>query len=147
MVEFRLRAAQAPDSAAIKALIHETGINPTGLDWRRFVMAELADGQFCGCGQIKPHSDGSFELASIAVSAAQRGQGCARLIIEHLLQSAPRPLYLTCRAQLGSFYQQFGFQSLGGVGLPPYFRRISRLAGLMKSLHLIHDKLLVMVLR
>ena len=146
MAEFTLRPALEEDFPAIRTLILETGINPTGLDWKRFIVAETADGQFAGCGQLKPHGDGSLELASIAVNAAYRGRGVARLIIEKLLDDAPRPLYLTCKSGLGSFYERFGFRGIGYDDMPRYFQRISKLAGLANALHVINESLLVMKL-
>ena len=146
MADGLLRPARETDFPTIKALIHEVGINPTGLDWRRFTVAETPDGQFIGCGQLKPHSDGTLELASLAVIPSQRGKGIARVIIQKLMADAPRPLYLTCRSQLGPFYEKFGFRGISGDELPKYFRRISKIAGLVSALHLIQDKLLVMVL-
>jgi N-acetylglutamate synthase-like GNAT family acetyltransferase len=146
LTEILLRSALETDFPAIQALIHESRINPNGLDWRRFTVAETPEGQFIGCGQLKPHSDGTLELASLAVIPSQRGKGVARVIIQKLMAAAPRPLYLTCRSQLGPFYEKYGFRGISGAELPKYFRRISRLAGLIKALHLIQDKLLVMVL-
>ncbi len=146
MAEIRLRPAREADFPAIKALIREVRINPNGLDWRRFTVAETAEGQFVGCGQLKPHQDGTLELASLAVRASERGRGIASRLIHKLAAEAPRPLYLTCRSQLGPFYAQFGFRGLGWAELPPYFRFISRVAGLINALHLMQDKLLVMVL-
>lgn len=145
MTKINLRAAQETDFPAIKALIYETHINPMGLDWRRFTVAETPDGQFIGCGQLKPHSDGTLELASIAVISSQREKGVARAIIQKLMNDAPRPLYLTCRSELGPFYEKFGFRPISGAELPRYFRRISRLAKVINSLHLVQDKMLVMV--
>ena len=146
MVDILLRPARESDFPAIKALIHEVQINPNGLDWRRFTLAETPDGQFIGCGQLKPHSDGTLELASLAVTPSQRGKGVARVIIQKLMADAPRPLYLTCRSQLGPFYEKFGFRGINGDELPKYFRQIIKVAGLVNALHLMQDKLLVMVL-
>jgi N-acetylglutamate synthase-like GNAT family acetyltransferase len=146
LTEVLLRFAQETDFPTIKALIYASRINPSGLDWRRFTVAETPAGQFIGCGQLKPHSDGTLELASLAVVPSQRGKGVARVIIQKLVADAPRPLYLTCRSQLGPFYEKFGFRGISGDALPKYFRRISKLAGLVNSLHLIQDKMLVMVL-
>lgn len=127
----KLREAVQADFPAIRALIRQTGINPLGLDWRRFLVAESPTGAFIGCGQLKPHADGSLELASLAVVPAWRGRGVARLIIQALMAKAPRPLYLTCRGELGSFYEKFGFRVLRPDEMPPYFRRLSRLAGIV----------------
>ena len=146
LADVLLRPAREKDFPAIKALIHEARINPNALDWRRFTVAETPDGQFIGCGQLKPHFDGTLELASLAVIPSQRGKGVARVIIQKLMADAPRPLYLTCRSQLGPFYEKFGFRGISGDELPQYFRRISKVAGLVNALHLIQDKLLVMVL-
>lgn len=126
MAEFHLRSAKQTDGDAIRALIHRVGINPFGLAWNRFVVAESCDSLLIGCGQLKPHKDGSIELASIAVEEPYRGQGIARAMIEYLLARAPRPLYLMCRPALGGFYAQFNFRAAGEDELPPYFRRIRR---------------------
>jgi N-acetylglutamate synthase-like GNAT family acetyltransferase len=142
---FTLRSAAEADFPAIKDLIHQVGINPTGLDWRRFTVAETPDGEFIGCGQLKPHSDGTLEMASIAVKSNWRGKGVARIIIQKLMAAAPRPLYLTCRAKMGPFYEKFGFRAVNGAELPRYFRRLSQVAGLIGKLHLVNDTMLVMV--
>lgn len=124
---FTLRPATAADAPTIQALIRQAGINPTGLKWPRFILATAADGQIIGCGQIKPHADGSHELASLAVVPAWQGQGVARSLIEHLLTAHAGDLYLMCRAPLGPFYEKFGFQKLADHQMPPYFRRIKTL--------------------
>jgi N-acetylglutamate synthase-like GNAT family acetyltransferase len=114
------------------------------LDWRRFVVAVDGSGRMLGCGQLKPHGTDVIELASIAVEAEFRNQGIARTIIEHLVDRAPRPLYLTCRSRLGPFYEKWGFRSIERDEMPPYFRRLSRLAGVMTIFF--DDTLLVMKL-
>jgi N-acetylglutamate synthase-like GNAT family acetyltransferase len=133
MPNFNLRPATAADMSQIRALIRQVGINPFSLDWRRFCVAETDEGQFIGCAQLKPHEDGSVELASIAVAPAYRGQGVARALIEYWLAHSPRPLYLMCRSELEAFYTRFGFRVLAATApdLPPYFRRIYRVVRLM----------------
>ena len=101
------------------------------LDWNRFIIASAPDGTLIACGQIKPHSEGTLELASIAVHPDWRGQGLAREIIKRLVAETPRPIYLTCRSDLEPFYIKFGFRSLPSSELTPYFRRIQKLANLM----------------
>ncbi len=103
------------------------------LDWHRFVIAEDGD-EIVGMGQIKPHGDGSRELASIAVIPERRGQGIARKIIEHLLAQESDAVYLTCRSQLQSFYTRFGFRRIQVDEMPPYFRRMIRLTNLFSPL-------------
>jgi N-acetylglutamate synthase-like GNAT family acetyltransferase len=128
LADVTLRPATADDAADIKALIHLVRINPTGLDWKRFLVACSADGELIACAQVKPHADGTLELASLAVRPAWRGQGWARRLVERLLSQSPRPIYLTCRSSLGVFYEKFGFRALTSDELTPYFRRIQRLA-------------------
>lgn len=146
--QVRLRPAGPKDAPAIRALIYQVGINPMSLNWKRFVLA--VDDQDClvGCGQIKLHRDGSRELASIAVRPEWRGQGIASLIIHHLLAQAfaeqSQPLYLTCRADLGPFYQRFGFSPVDDAEMPPYFRGISRLVTFFRRLFPVGSGLLVM---
>ncbi len=142
--EFELRPARSDDFPAIRDLIRAVGINPLGLDWQRFIIAVDSAGGLIGCGQVKPHQDGSLELASIAVIPERRGQGIASAIIRDLTQSHPQPLYLTCRASLGNFYQQFGFRRLEQHEMPAYFRRIARVVRIARALKLLPGDLLVM---
>jgi len=130
MLMVHLRPARKEDAAAIRKLIRQVGINPTGLDWRRFTLAVDDHDRMAGCAQVKPHRDGTRELASLAVQPDWRGQGVARMLIEHLLVRHSPPLYLTCRARLQPLYEKFGFQILPQDELTPYFRRIARLAAL-----------------
>ena len=143
---FTIRDAMQEDAPAIRALIREGRINPTGLDWRRFIVAaeDGETGKVIGCGQLKPHSDGSLELASIAVSRDWRGKGVARAIIGHLLSGKKGDIYLMCRSELGSMYEKFGFSTVQEAEMPRYFRRISKMAGLIELLRREGSGLLVM---
>jgi amino-acid N-acetyltransferase len=129
MNDFSLRPALKADFSAIKELIHLGEINPTGLDWERFVVAANPDGELIGCGQLKPHGREILELASITVHPKYRARGVARAIIEHLLADGPRPLYLMCRSRLEPLYEKFGFRAISYQEMPRYFQRISKLAG------------------
>lgn len=129
MTTFPLRPALETDQASIKDLVYSSGINPMGLDWKRFIVAVDPEGQVIGCGQLKPHGKEVLELASIAVKPAHRKQGVARAIIERLLADSPRPLYLMCRSRLEPLYEKFGFRAIPYEEMPRYFQRISRLAG------------------
>jgi N-acetylglutamate synthase-like GNAT family acetyltransferase len=126
----RLRPAVADDQSAIKSLVHEAGINPLGLNWSRFIVAEEAGG-LVGCGQLKEHRDGSLELASLAVAGSRRRQGIGRLLLETLIDRADRRLWLMCRSGLVPFYQRFGFRAVPtDERQPPYFARMRKLAHL-----------------
>jgi amino-acid N-acetyltransferase len=144
---FTLRRASEQDATAIRDLIHQVGINPMGLDWRRFQVAIDGQGRLIGCGQIKPHGTEILELASIAVDAGWRGRGVARAIIQSLMAEAPRPLYLMCRSGLEAFYVKFGFRALDAAELPPYFRRMKALIGVYERLANAEETVLIMKLQ
>lgn len=139
-----LRSAVSDDAPRIRKLVRAARINPTGLDWHRFVVAENTQGEIIGCGQIKPHRDGTHELASLVVDPVCRGQGIARALVEHLIETHQGSLYLMCRASLGEFYKKFGFDPILEPEMPPYFRRINRLASLVEFLQKEGETLLVM---
>jgi len=142
---FTLRPAISADAAFIRDLVNAARINPTGLDWQRFVVAISPDGEIIGCGQVKSHKDGSSELASIVVVPDWRGNYVASAIIEHLMAAHPGSLYLTCRAGLGMFYEKFGFQVVDESGMTPYFRRLSRLVKAIGFVALGSERMLVML--
>ena len=143
--EVRYRSATAQDGRAIRALILRVGINPRGLDWRRFVVAVDGRDRVVGCGQIKPHPDGSRELASIAVRPKMRKRGVASELIRRLMKENGPPLWLMCRAGLAGFYDRFGFAAVEDpASLPRYFRRVHRLAALAARLLLKENRLAVM---
>ena len=141
---FRLRPAEAADAKTIRRIIQLVQINPTGLSWRRFVVAVDDKGSIIGCGQVKPHHDRSQELASIAVLPEWRGRGVARKIIAQLLLQYPGRLYLTCRSPLEPLYEKFGFQAIDYPEMPPYFQQISRLVAVYNKLSHHADHLSVM---
>ena len=127
--EMHVRPATAADAGAIRSLIFRVGINPRDLDWRRFLVAVDVQGKLIGCGQVKPHSDASRELASIAVRPKWRGRGLASEIIRRLMAEGGPPLWLMCRSDLADFYRRFGFVAIRDPErMPRYFRRVYRLA-------------------
>ena len=145
MVDFVVRPATRQEFPKIRSLIHAVSINPTGLDWKHFLVAVSPDNTLLGCGQIKPHCDGSRELASIAVQELARGQGVARAVIEELLvRETTRPLYLMCRARLEPLYVKFGFRATSQADMPPYFQRISRAERILNTKAAAGDRLMIM---
>lgn len=141
-----IRPALESESAQIKDLIKLVGINPTGLEWSRFIVAVNDNRQVIACGQIKPHGEDIRELASIAVAPEYRGQGLARAVIEMLLRENPKPLYLMCMSHNGQMYEKFGFQVLPDKQLPRYFARIKKLFSVAEVFRKSSEELLVMKL-
>lgn len=141
---FSVLPARPEHAAKIRGLILRSGINPTGLNWERFSVALTPDGDFVGCGQIKPHIGGVMELASVAVEPAWRGRGVGRAIIQALVDSHPGELHLMCQSNLGPLYEKFGFHIISEVEMPTYFRRVSKLAGVLANLAKASERLLVM---
>ena len=145
-MEFTLRPAREADAKPIKDLIHLVDINPTGLDWKRFVVVMNTEDSLIGCGQLKPHGGDILEMASIAVRPEYQGRGIARKIIEHLLKESPRPLYLMCLSSNGPLYEKFGFRAIEYPDMPRYFQRMTKLASLAEYLIQTGERLLVMKL-
>jgi N-acetylglutamate synthase-like GNAT family acetyltransferase len=144
LVDFSVRPAIQADFSLIEGLVQQTRLNPVGLDWRRFVVTFSAEGDFMGCGQVKPHGRNLRELASIAVRKRYRKMGVAGAMIEYLLSVYPRPLYLMCRSGLGSFYKKFGFRTLPFADMPIYFQRASQAMGRLDVLQQMQETLIVM---
>ena len=146
MVKYEIRPAVELESAQIKNLIYLVGINPTGLDWKRFTVAVNDGGQVIACGQVKPHGADLQEMASIAVSPAYRGQGIARKIIEELLSKTSRPVYLMCMGHNGPMYEKFEFKSIPYEQMPRYFQRIQKVFAIADVFRKTGEELLVMML-
>ena len=118
-----LRDATVEDEPTIRRIVRAANINPTGLNWPRFIVAEDS-GAIVGVGQVKPHRDGTRELASMAVLPAHQGHGIGTAIIEELLRRENGTLHLTCRSRLQGYYERFGFRRLEPRDYPPYFARM-----------------------
>jgi N-acetylglutamate synthase-like GNAT family acetyltransferase len=125
-----LRRARESDAAAIRGIIRKAGINPLGIDWRRFLLAEV-DGHIVGTGQIKPHGDGTRELSSIAVIPEFQRQGIAAQIITALIAGQTGTLYLTCQDRMEHYYDRFGFRKIARDEMTAYFRRLMRFMGVI----------------
>lgn len=146
MTNYIIRPALEAESVQIKSLINLVGINPTGLDWKRFTVAVNDEGRVISCGQLKPHGADILELASIGTLPEYRGQGIARAIINELLHNSQRPLYLMCIAHNGPMYEKFGFRVINGTDLPRYFQRIKKLFDVTDVFRRSSEELLIMKL-
>jgi N-acetylglutamate synthase-like GNAT family acetyltransferase len=144
-VSVSVRPATAGDQAVIVGIVRAARINPMDLKWPNFVVAvDDATGAVVGTGQVKVHRDGSPELASIATVPAFQHQGVAHKVIHTLLRRHPETLYLTCMDWHEGLYQRFGFRALPREEMPPYFRRLLRVAGALEFFTAGEHRLLVM---
>ncbi len=126
--EFRIRPARRSEWPVIRALIQEARLDPTGLAWSRFLVAESATGQIIGCGQVRhypgrsigPWQEGSWgrELGSLVVASQWQRRGVGAALVRALQAQAGPPLYLVCVHRLESYYVRFGFQRLPPQELP-----------------------------
>ena len=140
-----LRPATAEDQPAIDALIKALHLFGMNIRWPHFLLAVDDETQaVVAMGQIKPHGDGSHELASIGTAPDYRGRGLARQIIAQLLAQHPGELHLMCLSPMGPFYEPFGFRGLARKDMPPYFKRMDRLAAMSRLLDKSTPGLLVM---
>lgn len=127
MPEYKIRPALESEFTQIKALINLVGNNPSGLDWKRFIVGVNNEEKVIACGQLKPHSGGILELASISTHPDCERKGIASAIIVELLKTPARPLYLMCMEHNGSLYERFGFRIIDENEMPKYFRRMKNL--------------------
>jgi N-acetylglutamate synthase-like GNAT family acetyltransferase len=122
MSDVFLRAATADDQPAIRRIIRAARLNPLGLHWRRFVVAQLRD-WVIGIGQVKILGDGTPELASLAVLPAYQNSCIGSAIVWALIDRTPGPIYLRCAGYNESYYVRFGFRTLAVSEMPPSLRR------------------------
>lgn len=124
-----LRPARREERWLIARRILREGLDPTKLDWRRFVMAEGADGAILGFAQMKEFATGTREFGSLVVEPEVRGQGIGGALVAHFLAEFPRPIYLFCGLHNVSYYRRFGFRRLpADVELPEALQRKWRMA-------------------
>jgi len=115
-----IRKAGREDRFVIKARVYRACLNPIGLDWRRFVVAE-ADGRIIGFRQVRILRDGTREVASGVVLPTFRRRGVGRRLMESLLERESGPLYLMCDGKWAHYYREFGFQPVDRRCLPSSF--------------------------
>src|SRR2546422_1693634 len=119
-----IRPATKADQATIRRFIKAANLNPMSLRWPNFLVAE-DEGAIVGVGQVKPHADGSRELASMAVLPQRQGQGIGRALIERLMaRENGAVLHLTCKRELEGYYERFGFRRLERAEFTPYYARM-----------------------
>ena len=144
----RIRRATVGDQAAISRLVRQARLNPRGLDWRRFVMAE-AGGAPIGVAQVRRHPDGSRELASLVVLSEHRDRGVAARMIDALLTDEPGPVFTLVDRRHAQHFTRWDFPPVAPADLPRSMTqqlRIGRVATTIGSL-LIHRRIRLLPLR
>ncbi len=116
-----VRPATAADEDAIVRLVRGARLNPRGLRWDRFVVAER-DGGIVGVAQIRRHPDGSRELASLVVVAPHRDRGTAAAMVDALLAREPSPVYTLVDGRYADHFARWGFTPIPPAALPPSIR-------------------------
>ncbi len=131
--DVQIRPAIAADHRLIKTRVREEELDPTGLDWRNFKLAETAAGQVIGICQVRRYP-GTRELGSLVVEAAWRGQGVGAALIRACLTEQTPPVYLECVAPRQPYYERFGFQRIPKRQAPLLLQLKSRLGGALSWL-------------
>src|SRR3954471_24824381 len=114
-----IHTAGEDDQFAISAIVRAARINPCDLNWQRFLLARWGQ-DIIGVGQVKPHFDGSRELASLAVVPEWQGNGVGGALIRALLSREPGPLHLMCDQSREQYYERFGFKRIGRSTMTRY---------------------------
>jgi amino-acid N-acetyltransferase len=143
-----IRPATADDQESIVALVRSERLNPTGLHWQNFVVAEDA-GRIVGAAQIRKHKDGSRELASLVVEPSWRARGLAARLIETLLASEHGHLFVITSERRSAYFARWRFQTANRSRAPwpvqlNYY--ISQVGGGMVSLLLRRELLRLVIL-
>ncbi len=139
-----IRQAAETDQKPIQQMVREERLDPRGLRWQNFVVAE-ADGKVVGIGQIRPFPD-CPELGSVVTLKKYRGQGIAKQIVERLLADwkTPGPIYLRTRDYMTNYYAQFGFKEINLRDAPMPLRGTVRVASFVTCLFRSGFKIAVM---
>lgn len=115
-----IRQATAADSASIRRLVRaQPRMNPTGLDWRNFVIAAAPDGRVVGCVQLRPAGPDAVELGSLVVHPEHRGRGLAGRLVAAMLARTEARVFVVTPAAHSRHYAPWGFRRIGARDAPP----------------------------
>jgi amino-acid N-acetyltransferase len=116
-VQVVVRRARPDDQPVITAMVRRARLNPAGLRWEQFVVGER-DGRAVGIAQLRRHSDGAKELASLVVEPGARGQGIATHMVDTLLAGETAAVYALIDRRFTGHFARWGFRQVGRGDLP-----------------------------
>ena len=125
-MEARVRPAVVEDQAGITRLVRQARLNPRDLDWRRFVVTEVA-GRLVGVAQVRRHTDGSRELASLVVLPEHRDRGVAGRMIDRLLADEAGSVFTIVDRRHAPHFARWDFGPLDPRELPASMSRQLRI--------------------
>ena len=112
-----IRPATERDQQHIVKLVHAERLNPYGLHWLNFIVAE-SEGRIIGTVQLRPHRDGSHELGSLVVEAASRGHDLSSQLIEQRLAGRNGRILLITSRRFADRYRRWGFTRIAPAAAP-----------------------------
>lgn len=121
-----VRRARADDQSDITSMVRGARLNPRGLNWYGFVVAEH-DGRLVGVGQVRVYDDGARELASLVVEPEYRGRGVAGRLIDSLLAEDHGRLWMLVDNPFAEHYRRWGFERIRPRELPRSVSRVYRM--------------------
>lgn len=137
-----IRPATAFDSQAIKRQVRREGLDPTGLDWRNFRVAENSAGQMIGFCQVRRYG-GVRELGSLYVHQDRRGRSIGAALIRACMAGQTPPVHLECVEAREPYYARFGFRRIA-VWQAPLPLRLKSLLGDTASRIFYRQRIIVM---
>jgi N-acetylglutamate synthase-like GNAT family acetyltransferase len=125
-MQIDIRKADQGDQAAITTIVRRAHLNPRGLAWRGFVVAER-NGSIVGVAQVRVHRDGTHELASLVVRPSLQGRGIASRMIAALLADDRGEMYTLIDRRFADHFRQWGFLPVDSGRLPRSMLRTYRI--------------------
>ena len=117
-----VRQARPDDQPVITAMVRRARLNPSGLQWHRFVVSER-DGRAVGVAQLRQYADGTKELASLVVEPSERQHGIATQMVDALLAHETAAVYALIDQRFVGHFARWGFDQANPSGLPRPLRR------------------------
>lgn len=151
MAGISIENATQNDTWSVLKMIAKEKLNPIALNMNNFVVAkEQTHGHVVGAGQIKSigrvGDRDAFELSSIVVDDAYRGQGIGKSIVRQILDAkapADAEIFLLTVEDREGFYTPFGFQKTSDA---PMLLSLEKMIGSVVARLVANQGLIIMVL-